>query len=81
MSALLPAAFTLEPATGALVAEVFELVAAEQTAAFGFCPETKEDVRSILEPPAAAASKRPPSAQVAAVRAACRSDFTCIARA
>ena len=55
MSALLPAAFTLEPATGALVAEVFELVAAEQTAAFGFCPETKEDVRSILEPPAAAA--------------------------
>ena len=35
---------------------MFELVAAEQTAAFGFCPDTEEDVRSILEPPAAAAS-------------------------
>jgi mycothiol synthase len=38
------------------VSEVYRLVAAEQTAAFGFCPETEEDVRSILEPPAAAAS-------------------------
>jgi mycothiol synthase len=56
MSVLLPAGFTLEPATGALVAEVFELVAAEHTAAFGFCPETEEDVRSMLEPPAAGAS-------------------------
>ncbi len=56
MSALLPAGFTLEPATVALVPEVFELVAAEQTAAFGFCPDTEEDVRSMLEPPAAAAS-------------------------
>ncbi len=51
----LPAGFTLEPATGAHVAEAFQLVAAEQTAAFGFCPDTEEDVRSILEPPAAAA--------------------------
>ena len=56
MSVLLPAGFTLEPATGALVAEVFELVAAEQSAAFGFCPDTEEDVRSMLEPPAGAAS-------------------------
>ena len=59
MSALLPAGlpdgFTLEPATGAHVAEVFELVAAEQEAAFGFCPDTEEDVRSMLEPPAVAA--------------------------
>jgi len=52
----LPAGFTSEPATGVHVPEVFELVAAEQTAAFGFCPETEEDVRSILEPPAVAAS-------------------------
>ena len=52
----LPAGFTVEPATGAHVAEVFELVAAEQTAAFGFCPDTEEDMRSILELPAAAAS-------------------------
>lgn len=51
----LPAGFTLEPATGTHVAEAFRLVAAEQTAAFGFCPDTEEDVRSILEPPAAAA--------------------------
>jgi ribosomal protein S18 acetylase RimI-like enzyme len=51
----LPAGFTLEPATGAHVAEVFELVAAEQEAAFGFCPDTEEDVRSMLEPPAVAA--------------------------
>ena len=51
----IPAGFTPEPATGAHV-EAFRLVAAEQTAAFGFCPETEEDVRSVLEPPAAAAS-------------------------
>ena len=52
----LPAGFTLEPATGTHVSEVFQLVAAERTAAFGFCPDTEEDVRSILEPPTAAAS-------------------------
>jgi len=53
----LPAGFTVEPATGTQVAaEVFQLVAAEQTAAFGFCPDTEEDVRSMLEPSAAAAS-------------------------
>jgi ribosomal protein S18 acetylase RimI-like enzyme len=51
----LPAGFTVEPATGTHLAEVFQLVAAEQTAAFGFCPDTEEDVRSMLEPPAAAA--------------------------
>jgi hypothetical protein len=52
----LPAGFTLEPATGAHAAEVFELVAAEETAAFGFCTDTEEDVRAELEPPAGAAS-------------------------
>ena len=52
----LPAGFTLEPATGAHAPEVFELSAAEQTAAFGFCPDTEEDVRSFLEPPATATS-------------------------
>lgn len=51
----LPAGFTLEPTTGAHTAEVFALVVAEQTAAFGFCAETEEDVRSLLEPPATAA--------------------------
>ncbi|QIK75485.1 GNAT family N-acetyltransferase [Nocardioides piscis] len=56
MSVLLPAGFTLEAATGTHVAEAFRLVAAEQTAAFGFCPDTEEDVRSMLEPPVAAAS-------------------------
>jgi ribosomal protein S18 acetylase RimI-like enzyme len=59
MSVLLPAGlpegFTLEPATGAHVAEVFELVAAEREAVFGFCPDTMEDVRADLEPSAAAA--------------------------
>ncbi|WP_432479650.1 GNAT family N-acetyltransferase [Nocardioides sp. GXQ0305] len=48
----LPAGFTLEPATGDEVAEVFALVSAEQTAAFGFCADTEEDVRSFLEVPA-----------------------------
>ena len=55
MSVLLPAGlpegFTFEPATGAHVAEVFALCEAEQTAAFGFCPDTVEDVRSMLEQP------------------------------
>jgi ribosomal protein S18 acetylase RimI-like enzyme len=48
----LPAGFTVEPATGAQVAEVFALCEAEQTAAFGFCPDTAEDVRAMLELPA-----------------------------
>ena len=52
----LPDGFTLERATSASVAEAFGLVTAEHTAAFGFCPDTEEDVRSILEPPATAAS-------------------------
>ena len=52
----LPAGFTVEPATGAHVREVHALVTAEQTAAFGFCPETEEDTRSILELPAAVTS-------------------------
>ena len=52
----LPAGFTVEPATGAHTAEAFELMAAEQEAAFGLCPDTEEDMRSILEPPATAAS-------------------------
>lgn len=43
--------FTSEPATGAHVDEVFDLTAAELTAAFGFNPDTAEDVRSWLEPP------------------------------
>ncbi len=51
----LPAGFTLEPATGAHAPEVFGLCAAEQTAAFGFCADTEEDVRALLEPPATAA--------------------------
>ena len=52
----LPAGFTVEPATGAHVAEVFEMLAAEQVAAFGFSPDSAEDVRAILEPAAEAAS-------------------------
>ena len=52
----LPAGFTLEPATPAHVGEVFELARDEQEAAFGFCPDTEEDVRALLEPPAGAAS-------------------------
>ncbi len=56
LPARLPAGFTLAPATGAHVAEVFELRAAEQTAAFGFCPSTPEDVRSMLELPDATVS-------------------------
>ena len=48
----LPAGFTIEQATSAHVAEVFSLCAAEETAAFGFCPSTAEDVRSWLEQPA-----------------------------
>ncbi len=48
----LPAGFTLEPATGAHVGEVFSMCAAELAAAFGFCPETVEDTRAYLEPPA-----------------------------
>ena len=50
----LPAGFTIEPATGAHVAEVFALLEAEQTAAYGFCPDTSEDVRSMLELPSTA---------------------------
>jgi hypothetical protein len=46
----LPEAFTTEPATGSHAAEVFELLAAELTAAFGLCPDTEEDVRANLEP-------------------------------
>ena len=56
----LPAGFTLEPATGDHAAEVFVLVAAEQTAAFGFCPDTEEDVRSMLEQPATTTSMELP---------------------
>jgi ribosomal protein S18 acetylase RimI-like enzyme len=60
MSALLPAelpaGFTVEPATRAHAPEVFEVSAAEQTAVFGLCPDTEEDVRAILEPPPTAAS-------------------------
>ena len=52
----LPAGFTIEPATGAHVAEVFALLEAEQTAAYGFCPDTPEDVRSELELAATAVS-------------------------
>lgn len=62
MSVLLPAGlpggFTVEPATVAHVAEAFEVVAAEQTAAFGFCVDSAEDVRSILDPSPAAATTR-----------------------
>ena len=46
----LPAGFTTEPATGAHAPEVFELLAAERIAAFGFCPDSLEDVRANLEP-------------------------------
>lgn len=51
LDAGLPDSFTSEPATGAHVDEVFDLAAAELTAAFGFNPETAEDIRSWLEPP------------------------------
>ena len=47
----LPAGYTIEPATGAHVAEAFALLEAEETAAFGFCPDTPEDVRAMLELP------------------------------
>ena len=46
----LPAGFTTEPATGAHAPEVFEMLAAERIAAFGFCPDSLEDVRADLEP-------------------------------
>ena len=52
----LPAGFAVEPATSAHVAEVHELFEAEQSAAFGFCTDTVEDVRALLDPPAGAAS-------------------------
>lgn len=51
----LPAGFTLEPATGAHAAEVFEMVAAERIDAFGFCSDSLEDVRADLEPTASEA--------------------------
>ena len=47
----LPEGFTSEPATGAHASEVFDVCAAELVAAFGFCPDTEEDVRAELEPP------------------------------
>ncbi len=50
--------FTSEPATGAHVDEVLDLVAAELVAAFGFNPETAEDVRSWLELPVGARSEQ-----------------------
>jgi ribosomal protein S18 acetylase RimI-like enzyme len=46
----LPAQYTHEPATIANAAEVFDVYAAEMLSAFGFCPDTIEDVRSWLEP-------------------------------
>lgn len=52
----LPEGFTIERATAAHLAEVFEVVSAEETAAFGFCPDTEEDIRADLEPPAGSAS-------------------------
>ena len=51
----LPAGFTLEPATGAHASEVFEVLAAEQVEAFGFCSDSLEDVRADLEPTASEA--------------------------
>ena len=50
VSAGLPAGFTIETATVEHAPEVFAMVAAERTAAFGFCPDTLEDVRAELEP-------------------------------
>jgi ribosomal protein S18 acetylase RimI-like enzyme len=46
----LPAGFATEPATGAHAPEVFQMLAAERIAAFGFCPDSLEDVRADLEP-------------------------------
>lgn len=43
--------FTIEPATPAHVAELFDIVSAESTAVLGFCPYTAEDVRAWLAPP------------------------------
>ena len=48
--------FVSEPATGAHAAEVFGLICAELISAFGFCPDTAEDVRAWLEPPETARS-------------------------
>ena len=45
-----PSGFITEPATGAHASEVFEMLAAERIAAFGFCPDSLEDVRANLEP-------------------------------
>jgi ribosomal protein S18 acetylase RimI-like enzyme len=50
--------YTSEPATGAHVLEVFEIVAAECTAAYGFCPVTVDDVQAELEYPRTALSKQ-----------------------
>jgi ribosomal protein S18 acetylase RimI-like enzyme len=52
----LAGSYTFERATGAHVDEVFDIVAAELTDAFGFCPDTAEDVRADLEPPEGALS-------------------------
>jgi mycothiol synthase len=46
---LLPAGFTIEPATSERVAEMFAVVAAELVDVFGFNPDTVEDVRSLVE--------------------------------
>jgi mycothiol synthase len=43
--------FVSEPATTAHVSDLFGLVSAELTAAYGFCPSSAEDVRSLLELP------------------------------
>lgn len=48
--------FVSEPATGAQLTEVFDLVSAELTAAFGFCPTSAEAVRQMLEPPSSGRS-------------------------
>jgi len=46
-----PDAYAIEPVTSADVDEVFDIVAAELTEAFGFCPYTLEDVRADVEVP------------------------------
>ena len=51
LDAALSDRFTGEPATSAHVDEAFDLAAAELTAAFGFNPDTAEDIRAWLEPP------------------------------
>ena len=66
--ARLPEGFTLEPATVDHTAEVYAVVAAEMTEAFGLCPMTEDDVRADLAIPPPAVTMQCWSANAPPVR-------------